>query len=264
VSKGAVTSQWRRLDITPKRDDIQIYIITCYAMLSRAMTIAFLAGLLFWGRELKAQGQYQNFLYYTNGPGISISGYTGTVESSSLVVPSSINGLPVTIIDNWAFQGHTIGVASLPASVRNIGDGAFPNFLREVWFGGDAPSVGMDGLPIAGNSKVYHLPGTTGWGGLWLSGAQVILWDPVIETNDKGFGIEPGGFGFNISGTPDIPIAVETCTNLSAPVWVQVHICALTNGVVHFEDPGWTNYSRCFYRVQWPATRIWSGGQPWP
>jgi hypothetical protein len=239
-----------------------------YAMPWPAIKVAYLAVLCFLCRELQAQGQYQDFLYYTNDGTITISGYTG--QTDSLVIPSSINGLPVTIIGSWAFASNGgLFIASIPASVGSIGDGAFPEQLFEVYFGGNCPRVGIQGLPLGLGSKVFHSPGTTGWGdpyanGMSLSGAQLVLWDPVIQTADGSFGIQPGGFGFNISGTPDIPVAAEVCTNLSAPVWVQSQIFALTNGLVRFSDPEWTNFPSRFYRVQWPATRVWSLGRPWP
>ena len=67
------------------------------------------------------QGQ---FTYQTNNGGITITRYTGS--DGTVVIPSTINGLPVTCIGNWAFEdSSSMTNVTIPGSVTNIGDYAF-------------------------------------------------------------------------------------------------------------------------------------------
>jgi hypothetical protein len=58
-------------------------------------------------------------------------------------------------------------------------------------------------------------------------------------------------FGFNITGATNIPIVVESSTNLRGG-WTPLQAVALTNGLYYFTDPQWTNYAGRFYRVRSP------------
>ena len=59
-------------------------------------------------------------------------------------------------------------------------------------------------------------------------------------------------FGFNIAGTPDIPLVIEASADLAGSSWTPLHACTLTNGLVYFSDPQWTNHPRGFYRIRSP------------
>jgi hypothetical protein len=84
-----------------------------------------------------------------------------------------------------------------------------------------------------------------------------VLWNPQAQTSDGNFGVRTNHFGFNITGSSNLVIVVEACTNLSNPVWSPVATNTLntfigTNGTSYFSDPRWTNYSRRFYRFRSP------------
>jgi hypothetical protein len=65
--------------------------------------------------------------------------------------------------------------------------------------------------------------------------------------------MQQGRFGFNIAGTPGIPLLVEASANPSGGPWVAVQTCTLTNGAFHFSDPDATNfYPARYYRIRWP------------
>jgi hypothetical protein len=100
----------------------------------------------------------------------------------------------------------------------------------------------------APNAIVYYLPGTTGWGATF-DDRPARLWNPLIQTSGPGFGIGPAGFGFNITGTTNIPIVVEATTNLANGPWVPLQSL---NGVFYFSDPNWTNYAARNYRIRSP------------
>jgi hypothetical protein len=79
-----------------------------------------------------------------------------------------------------------------------------------------------------------------------------VLWNPQVQTSNSSFGVQPTGFGFNITGTTNIPIVLEACTNLANPAWISVQSCTLTNGSLYFSDPDWTNYPGRYYRLRSP------------
>ncbi len=105
------------------------------------------------------------FNYTTNGDfTITITGYTGS--GGDVVIPSTINGLPVTCIGSNTFWFRTnLTSVTIPGSISSIGGYAFSGYplLTGVYFLGNAPSA--DSTVFQGdNATVYYLPGTTGWG----------------------------------------------------------------------------------------------------
>ena len=183
-------------------------------------------------------------------------------------------------------------IITIPQSVISIGDFAFANCsgLSKVTVGKSVAKIGNDDLGgndlgyvfaectnlvaiyFQGNepvftsnpqfahpssffddnkATVYYLPNTTGWGST-VEGRPAVLWNPEAQTNDGSFGVRQSGFGFDIAGTPDIPIVVEGCTSLTSQSWVALQSCTLTNGLIHFSDAQWTNYPTRVYRIQSP------------
>jgi hypothetical protein len=101
------------------------------------------------------------------------------------------------------------------------------------------------------NVTVYYLPGTTGWG-MWFGGLPAVLWNPQAQTRDASFGVRTNQFGFNITGSSNLVIVVEACTDLANPVWQPFQTNTLTGGSAYFSDPQWTNYPARFYRLRSP------------
>jgi len=162
----------------------------------------------------------------------------------------------VTSIGDHAFSAcPSLANVTLPASVTTIKDGAFAigANLAGVYFKGNAPTLSEPGdvFYYSSNITVYYLPGTTGWGPTY-AGRPTMLWNPQAQTTDGSFGVRQNGFGFNIAGTAGIPIVVEASTNLEAGSWVALQSSTLTNGLIYFSDPQWTNYSRRNYRIRSP------------
>jgi hypothetical protein len=231
------------------------------------------------------------YTYITNGGAITINRYTGI--GGAVTIPTFINGLPVTSLENDAFENYTNltsvtvpgsitntgeytfndcreltniifagGITSLgeglmslcvslpsvtiPATVTNIGSGAFSDCtaLTSVYFQGNAPAVGSSAFQYA---TLYYLPNTTGWGPTF-GGRPAYLWNPLIQATGGNFGVRTNQFGFNITGTPSIPIVVEACDNLAIPVWTPVQALTLTNGLFYFSEPKQTGSGR-FYRI---------------
>jgi len=101
------------------------------------------------------------------------------------------------------------------------------------------------------NATDYYLPRTTGWG-TTFGGRPTVLWNPSIQTTNASFGVRTNQFGFTITGTANIPIVVEASTDLASASWTSLQTCTLTNGLIYFSDPQWTNHPARFYRLRSP------------
>jgi hypothetical protein len=172
-------------------------------------------------------------------------------------------GSGVTSIAELAFNNCTsLVTATIPNSVTSIGMAAFNNCisLTGIYFQGNAPSASGLGhfLVFYGdsNTTVYYLTGTTGWGATF-GGRPAVLWNPQALTSDPSFGVRANQFGFNITGSSNLVIVVETATNLANGIWIPLETNTLntfvgTNGTSYFSDPQWTNYPSRFYRFRSP------------
>jgi hypothetical protein len=128
----------------------------------------------------------------------------------------------VSTIGQGAFSGcKNLTNITIPASVTNIGLSTLhPVFygctdLKSLYFAGDAPTGEQFVFgPMFGrttSTTVYYLPGATGWGSTF-AGRPAVLWNPLIQVDVTSFAGRVSGFGFNIAGTPDIPLVVEGST----------------------------------------------------
>jgi hypothetical protein len=190
------------------------------------------------------QAQYN---YEVNNGTITIEGFTNMPYSvpASAVIPTTINGLPVTSIGAWAFEGcGSLNNITIPSSVTNIGIYAFTacTGLRAVYFEGNAPTLDelwagdIETTAFYGcNATVVYLLGTAGWD-VTYSGSC-----PTMEQ-----------YGFTITGTNGLTLVAEACTNLVNPIWSSLQTITLTSDNFCFTDPQWTNYSSRFYRLRSP------------
>jgi len=159
----------------------------------------------------------------------------------------------VTSIDQWTF-GNCTGLTSitLGPSVTTIEGYAFMGCsgLTELFFQGNAPSIPPCCFGV-GTATVYYLPGAAGWDSPF-HGLPTVLWNPQIQVGTSSFGLQADGLGLNITGTPNIPLVLEAASNLSTGGWVPLQTLTLTNRLVHFIDPDWTNHRARFYRIVVP------------
>lgn len=117
-------------------------------------------------------------------------------------------------------------------------------------FQGNSPTLGGDGsLEFSGdiNARIYYLPGTTGWVTV-LGHRPTMLWNP--QATDPS--VRGNQLGFTITGTTNLTVVVEACTDLGNPVWSPLGTNILTGGSAYFSDGQWTNYASRFYRLQSP------------
>jgi len=137
--------------------------------------------------------------------------------------------------------------------VTYLGELAFGycSSLISVYFTGNAPTFGPSAFRSDSNAIVYYLPGASGWSNTY-AGLPAVLWNALIQTGDGRFGVRNNQFGFNITGTTNIPIEIEACTNLANPVWTPLQTVTLTNGLFYFSEPFQSNNAGRFYRITAP------------
>ena len=190
--------------------------------------------------------------YTINNGTITIAGYTG--PGGAVGIPNTINGFPVTTVGNVAFYyfAHLTSI-TIAESVTNIGFEAFSGCsgLTNIYFNGNVPVVASNAFNGTTNATIYYMPGSTGWNSPF-GGRPAVLWNPEIQTTDSNLGVGANGFGFNITGTANIPIVLEASTSLPSTGWTALQTCTLTNGSIYFSDPRWINYPKRFYRVHSP------------
>ena len=194
------------------------------------------------------------FTFTTNNDTLTLAGYAGS--DSALVIPSTNDGLPVTSIGDAAFYNCTsLTKLTVGDSITNLESWAFYGCtnLTEVYFHGNAPRAVSSVFHNDNKVTVYCLPGTTGWSDFSVvTKVPAVLWNPQIQTGGGNFGVGTNGFGFNITGTANIPMVIEACTDLANSAWFALQSCTLTNGSLYFSDPEWTNYLGRFYRLRSP------------
>jgi hypothetical protein len=193
----------------------------------------------------------------------------GTFQWCSSLTRVTIPDNVTNIGDGVPTRGGPFGAFSGCESLTNVivgkglsylGIGTFTYCanLRSLYFQGNAPLFGTSDYPVptspffnATNVILYYLPGTSGWGPSH-AGRPALLWNPLAQTADGSFGVRQNQFGFNIAGTPDIPLVIEASADLAAASWTPLHACTLTNGLLYFSDPQWTNHPARFYRIRSP------------
>jgi hypothetical protein len=163
-----------------------------------------------------------------------------------ITIPGSVSNVA---LGTFAYC-YSLTNVTIPAAIGSVGQDAFYDCtnLQGLFFKGNAPAlIGADVFVYDTNAIVYYLPGATGWG-TTFAGRPAVLWNPLMQSSSVG----PSGFGFNITGTADIPIVVEAATSPANATWVPLQTLNLTNGAFNFIDPNWTNYPTRFYRIRSP------------
>ncbi len=173
-----------------------------------------------------------------------------SAKAGSYTIPDS-----VTAIGYEAFALCT-GLTSitLPASVTSVGDWAFQGCinLTAVFFKGNQPtSIGSDSFYYV-SPMLYYLPVYVSNWPATLAGLPTLCWNPTVQ-RDAAFGFASGRFGFNIAGTPNIPVKIETTTSLVAGIWAPVTNATINAaGSLYISDPSSSNQPSRFYRIVWP------------
>ena len=102
-----------------------------------------------------AQTDASIFTYTVNNGSATITGLNGSITDTELIIPSEIDGYPVTSIGNEAFKGTAITSVTIPDSVTSIGNRVFRQCsnLVSVRIGNGVTSIG---------EGAFHSTGITG------------------------------------------------------------------------------------------------------
>ncbi len=92
---------------------------------------------------LPTVGRTQDFLFSTEAGKITITGRTENT-ATTVNIPASIGGLPVTAIGSYAFSGDHLTSVTIPNSVTTIEDDAFDNCssLTDITIGNGVKRIG--------------------------------------------------------------------------------------------------------------------------
>jgi hypothetical protein len=203
-----------------------------------------------------AQSSYP-YGYTANAGAITITAYSGS--GGAVTIPSTINGLPVASIGQYAFASSSnLTCITIPATVTNIGEYAFFDCasLTGVYFYGNAPSADATVFSGDTNATAYYLPGATGWDDFSANtGLPTALWTPLIQASGANFGVQSNQFGFNIIWASGMVVVVDVCTDLTSSVWFPLQTVTLTNGCFYFSEPVQTNSSCRFFGLGLPCAQ---------
>ncbi len=107
------------------------------------------------------------YLYETSNGEITITGYIGTVPGGAMVIPGTIDGLPVTRIGDHAFEYQYIFASvTIPNSVTSIGNNAFygwsglisiaiPNSVTNIGVQAFATCLGLGSITVDASNPFY-------------------------------------------------------------------------------------------------------------
>jgi hypothetical protein len=213
-----------------------------------------------------------NLASLTLGSGLETIGrsaFQGCTSLTTLTLPDSLltlgnfafygcTGLTSVTFNNQletigegAFQAST-GLARLtvPGTVSSIGSYAFSfmgNTFREIYFTGDAPVTGVGLFSNSDQVNVFYMPESSGWTSPW-NGRITAPWDP----NPFQTGIRNNEFAFDIEGSGDFSVAIETTSDLNNPEWTSLGTLTLDGGTATFSDPDSGSHPARFYRFRLP------------
>jgi hypothetical protein len=198
--------------------------------------------------------QLTGIYFQGNAPSVGSSVFDGANNTTIYYLPGTTGWNPQVQTSDGSFGVRTnqFGFNITGSSSLAIVVEACTNLASPIW-----SPVGTNTL--AGGSSYFSDPQWTNYpsrfyrlGNLTFGGRPVVFWNPQVQTGDASFGARTNCFGFTITGSSNLIIVVEACTNLAHPVWSPVGTNTLTGGSSYFSDPQWTNYPSRFYRLRSP------------
>jgi hypothetical protein len=175
-------------------------------------------------------------------------GSNAFAASDRLTTATIGNG--VTNVPDRMFE-ECLGLKSVTigSSVVSIEERPFATWgeLQQVYFVGNAPAAEAEVFLGVDSATVYYLPGATGWGTMY-AGRPVMLWNPMFTSIVR----DGGGISCTVTGTTNIPVAFEVCTNVLTREWTRLYTTNMSGGMLDFVDPSATNQPIRFYRIVGP------------
>lgn len=106
------------------------------------------------------EGKYESLTYYNYEDHIEIQSYENSVDVTSLVIPAEIEGLPVTVIRERAFEGATtLESVVVPEGVTQLNNQCFsectslksislPSTLKKIGYGSFSNCISLEKIEI--------------------------------------------------------------------------------------------------------------------
>ncbi|HEX7653612.1 MAG TPA: leucine-rich repeat domain-containing protein [Verrucomicrobiae bacterium] len=199
-----------------------------------------------------------SFWNCTNLTGITLSSnllaignfaFSGCFSLLNVVIPNQVTSLGDDAFDSCGLTNILIG-----SSVTNLGANCFygDDYLSSVRFSGSPPTASATPFQYAYNVTVLYPPWINGWGSTYNS-RPTAIWVPYApQPYLKSTGLLGGHDTFQIYWATNLAVVVETCTNLSNPVWRPLQTNALVNSQLSYLNPGLATNRATFYRVHSP------------
>jgi len=139
-----------------------------------------------------------NFQVARQGNGIKITGYVGT--NMVVNIPPTIQGLPVTVIGEYAFEARGFTSITMPDSVTIIEEGAFSStWITSITIPANVTTIGRQAFASCMNLTSIIIPRN------------------VTTIGDLAFSNCEGITSVTIAGAPSIGSqAFRTCTSLTS------------------------------------------------
>ena len=199
-------------------------------VISMLLVFAMFFGMLPAGLPAMAAETEDGLVYEIKDDQVTITGYTGT--TTDLVIPSGIEGYPVTSIGYEAFAWcYSLTSITIPDSVTSIGDSAFEGCinLTSITIPDSVTSIG---------DAAFH----------WCTGlTSITIPDSVTSIGSRAFGYCTNLTSITLpdSVTSIGDYAFAGCTNLAsvyytgtATEWGKINIdnfnSALTNATIYY------------------------------
>jgi hypothetical protein len=157
---------------------------------------------------------HAQFTYITTN-GAIITGYTGPRgQRAKVIIPSEINGLPVTTIGDSAFYGWDLGSVTIPDSVVTLENSAFASCgLTNATIGNGVTSIGdlaFDSCPLLTSVTIPDGVITLGRFAFASCGlTNATIGNGVTSIGDYGF--------YGCSSLPGVTIPVGVASTGDAP-----------------------------------------------
>lgn len=164
----------------------------------------------------------------------------------SITLPNRITAIGY----NFFYSCSSLISVTIPDSVTVIKKNAFRYCasLQRIYFAGNAPLIEGNTFSSDIDTTLYYLPETSGWETTYDDRPTTVLWNPTFSAINRN----ADGFACTVTGTTDIPIALEACSDLLSNSWITVLSTNLTEGILNIHTADATNYPTHFYRIVGP------------